>query len=254
MTNVAVDQNSGHAGLTNYGSATITDSHINGTFTELTGPGAGIENEGTLMIDRGLIAGNQGPGLVTPKLATFPDCPTTTLVNVTITGNAGGGIGAYCGPTTLTHATVAGNKLVPPLIGAGILVYPAASVALRNSIVTGNSMGNQCFGSVNATASLLCDNSCQGFPTSDNLVGLDPKLGGLSYQGGDSVTRLVRIGANRVKPLLKGSPAIDAAAAAYCIPYDQLANPRPVDGNGDNVAKCDMGAFEYRPPKTVTEG
>jgi hypothetical protein len=252
MTNVAIDDNKGGAGLTNYGSALVTDSHIDGSSHQGTFAGDGIDNGGTLTIDRGLIAGNEGVGLNAFWLSGHA-CPTTEVRNTTITNNSNGGVQATCGSTILTHATIAGNKTTLPN-GGGIWFFGLdGSVSIRNSIVAKNSPGTQCFGGVSASGSLLGDSSCVGFPV-DDLVGVDPKLGPLSYQGGDTLTRLFRIGASRVLPLKIGSPAIDAATTADCIPYDQLAQPRPIDGNGDSVAKCDMGAFEYWPPNTMTEG
>jgi hypothetical protein len=49
--------------------------------------------------------------------------------------------------------------------------------------------------------------------------------------------------------LRPGSPSIDAAdPAPGGLPTDFLGAPRPVDGNGDGVARSDQGAFEYQPP------
>lgn len=45
--------------------------------------------------------------------------------------------------------------------------------------------------------------------------------------------------------LSAGSPAIDAGDDAYCPPDDLLGLARPVDGNGDGQATCDMGAYEW---------
>lgn len=44
--------------------------------------------------------------------------------------------------------------------------------------------------------------------------------------------------------LRAGGLAIDASIGS-CASHDQLARPRPVDGNGDGVANCDLGAYEY---------
>lgn len=44
--------------------------------------------------------------------------------------------------------------------------------------------------------------------------------------------------------LAAGSPGIDAGDSGYCPPEDILGNSRPIDGNGDGVAACDIGAFE----------
>jgi hypothetical protein len=44
--------------------------------------------------------------------------------------------------------------------------------------------------------------------------------------------------------LTSASPAIDAGENAACPPDDILGGPRPVDGDGDGIPVCDMGAFE----------
>jgi hypothetical protein len=46
-----------------------------------------------------------------------------------------------------------------------------------------------------------------------------------------------------VKP---DSPAIDAGDDTSCPTEDNLGNPRPVDGNRDENAICDIGAFEWQ--------
>jgi hypothetical protein len=50
--------------------------------------------------------------------------------------------------------------------------------------------------------------------------------------------------------LLGGSPSIDTAdpMPAVAVNEDFDGAPRPVDGNGDSIARRDMGAFEYQPP------
>jgi hypothetical protein len=45
--------------------------------------------------------------------------------------------------------------------------------------------------------------------------------------------------------LLPGSPAIDEGDEQYCAEKDQRGVYRPADGDGDGVAICDIGAFEY---------
>ena len=53
--------------------------------------------------------------------------------------------------------------------------------------------------------------------------------------------------------LVPGSPAIDAGgpecldATGAPLTTDQRGRPRPVDGNGDGLVACDIGAFEFFP-------
>jgi hypothetical protein len=55
-----------------------------------------------------------------------------------------------------------------------------------------------------------------------------------------------RPGAGHI-PLLASSRAIDAGDPAVCPATDQRLLARPIDGNGDGVRGCDIGAVEFYP-------
>src|SRR5215216_5140616 len=83
------------------------------------------------------------------------------------------------------------------------------------------------------------DANCPGIPVGS------PQLGPLQDNGGPTWTMA----------LLPGSAAIDAGDNAVCAQapgnLDQRSIGRPIDGNGDSNAICDIGAFEapaYGPP------
>jgi hypothetical protein len=262
MTNVGIDHNSGAAGLTNHGTAFVIDSYIQGTSGGILG--RGVQNNGTLLMNRGLIAGNDGNGFFQGSTAP-PECPATAyLFNVTISGNHATGIQADCGQLILRHVTIAANTADSG--AGGLQVYHTVPV-VENSIIATNS-GKQCgflgsapgtVVSISVSYSLVGDNSCLAWPRS-NVVGVDPKLSALAYPvGEDPLSKLFHIGASRVQALLPGSPAIDRGGDQFCTDpiaiygegwaTDQLGVQRPIDGDGDGAAHCDMGAYEYQPPK-----
>ena len=78
---------------------------------------------------------------------------------------------------------------------------------------------------------------------SSDLVGVNPLLGPLAANGGPTLTHMLR----------PGSPAIDAwydgsvGPGSSCPALDQRGVRRPVDGNRDGRAGCDIGAVERMP-------
>ena len=94
------------------------------------------------------------------------------------------------------------------------------------------SIGHNLFGST--------QNCAIAGPGTGDLLSLDPLLSPLGDNGGPTATQALQ----------PGSPAIDAGDNAACaaIPvddHDQRGVPRPIDGNGDLSAVCDIGAVEY---------
>src|SRR5262249_4298068 len=64
--------------------------------------GGGVLNEGTLTLLNSTVSGNAGGGLANSYGSTM------TLMNSTVSGNAGGGL-ANVGTLTLTNSTISGN-------------------------------------------------------------------------------------------------------------------------------------------------
>jgi hypothetical protein len=84
--------------------------------------------------------------------------------------------------------------------------------------------------------------------------------GGIATLGSSGVTHLTRSrlqrnsagqdngGPTETHALLPGSPAVDAGDDTACPAADQRGVTRPVDGNGDGTAVCDIGAYEKAVP------
>ena len=153
-----------------------------------------------------------------------------TLNNVTFSANAagsGGGIYNGYGNPTLTNITMVNNTASSS--GGGIYSYSGFTVI--NSILWGNTP-NQVVG---GTPSITYSDIQGGGFSGEGNINADPLLGPLQDNGGFTQTHA----------LLSGSPAIDAGNPDNCPSHDQRGYLRPIDGNGDGIAHCDMGAYEY---------
>ena len=219
---------SGGGGVDNRGVLSITLSEIRDNAVD-AGGGGGILNLHTLTVNRSTFAGNES---TTYGGGIYVSGATQTMVtNSTLHDNLssrGGGIAVTNAPITMTNITLFRNGAGEG--GGGI--YSSGTpfrTALRNTIVAGNLVGGDCSGAMATTSThnLDTDGSClPGFTqvttATLKLVWQDGWLG-----------------------LESGSVAIDAGSNAVCPATDQRGVTRPRDGNGDGIAICDVGAYEF---------
>lgn len=242
MVGSRVDNNVGShgGGISNFGRANIQASIIsnNAAGGTLTG-GGGIYSQGTLTLTNSTISGNSaeryGGGL------SVAGDDSATLYNVTITNN-----------TADFDSNNEGD-------GGGVrLASEDVTLRARNSIIAGNFDGStsiqhpDCSGTLTSEGYNLIEDTtgCMlvGSPFG-NLTGVDLDLGLLQNNGGNTLTHA----------LLPGSPAIDAGNPLGCaaendldLTVDQRGYARPIDGDGNGNARCDLGAYEYNSPGTPT--
>jgi CSLREA domain-containing protein len=260
-------------GIYNYG--TMTVSHLNISNNVPSGAsGGGIRNAGSLILRDSVISGNSaswGGGIINVGWMLIVNTTisgnsasasgggvynggTLSLTNSTISDNGakwGGGLFNVGGATTLNNVTLAYNTA--STTGGGIYVN-SGQVTLGNSILarhSGPSDSPDCSGTLTSVGYNLIENvtgcSITGTLTG-NQLGLDPELGPLQDNGGSTLTRR----------LLSGSPAIDAgnpitpgSSNVACEAFDQRGALRPVDGDDNGSALCDIGAYEVVPPPDV---
>jgi CSLREA domain-containing protein len=230
------DSNSANEGGGIYTDTSVKTTIVDSSFDSNSAIewGGGILNNGSLEITNGTLSDNSteefGGGVM--------NTGTLTLTNSTLSGNIagieGGGIYNSGGELLIINSTLASNSAI---WGGSILnvVTAGGTTTLYNTIVAQSPSGENCLGIFSGGGHNLEDADTCGFdPTDGSLPNSDPLLGDLTDNGGPTLTHALQW----------GSPAIDAADPDHCPEMDQRATPRPLDGDGDEVAVCDIGSIE----------
>ena len=220
-------------GMFNYDwcSPTLTDVVFQSNRAEHDGGGM-YNNQATFaVLRRVLFAGNfsdnHGGGLF--NTAAYPDMENVTFDGNTANENGGGMCSwAVISPLNMKNVTFVNNNTVYG-DGGGIFNSTTNGFALRNAILWGN-VPTQIVGGGFVDYSIV-----QGGYGGTGNLDLDPLLLASANNGGYSKTLA----------LPAGSPAIDAGDPATCPAVDQRGFFRPIDGDGVDGPRCDMGAYEF---------
>jgi CSLREA domain-containing protein len=216
----------------------------------LKGAGGGLYNLGVAYITRSAFLENYGLRY-TVGGAIANEGGLLRMANSTLSGHIRGGLSnGYPGnpqgalpKADLISVTIAGNA-------GGIRNW--GDLRLRNSLIAGNFEWE-------TGAPFNCENIGDTFryQAIGLLLNNEPSncTGDVYVPYEQTFTHVMKIllfdgdngGPTKTYPLLPGSPALDAAIGD-CYGYDQRGFPRPLDGTGDGVANCDLGAFELGTP------
>lgn len=238
-----------------YGSTlTIKDSVVRDNWVSGTSSsqGGGIWSAGATTLNRVTVSGNSATGYA----GGIHSQNQLTMTNVTVSGNAafytGGLVQTGSEAGTLTNCTIVNNSAIGSAYGGGIFIY--STVNMANTLLANNDYDNCRFGfsgTLNSGGHNLEDsNSCSLGGTGD-ITYADPLLFPLGDFGGPSVGAPGSQEQMGLHALSWGSPAIDAGGSGSCPAVDQRGVARPVDGDGDGTAACDIGAFELDGLSTV---
>ena len=203
----------------------MSDSTVEGNTAD--GSGGGVNSASALILSNSTISGNtaadRGGGVYNRETLTF----TNSTISRNASGRLGGGLFNQ-GELTLVQTLISGNTA--PVNGPE--AYSVGSQS-GGTVVAAN--GFNVFGHDGSSGVLgFTLGATDRVPAVPLSAILDPTLG---YNGGPSGVR--------THTLVFGSPAVDAVPGAACATAaDQRRAPRPQDGDGDNMADCDIGAVE----------
>ncbi len=204
---------SGGGGIENAGVFIITASTLQSNTT--SGFGGGVQNNsGLVNITNSTLSGNLSP-LLGGGIYNLGDGSVIELVNSTLAENSA--------PASAGIHTVGNNS----------------TVNFQNSIIALNQGSNNCGGNFNTAGYNVSDDASCDLNGVGDLVNVDPLLGPLQDNGGDTLTHA----------LMPGSEAIDhipdgVNGCGSKLIYDQRGSQRP---SGDG---CDIGAYEEYFPQT----
>jgi hypothetical protein len=196
-------------------------------------------------------ASNDGGGILDGGFLTI----TNSTISTNNAGRDGGGIMVYSGTVNLQSSTIANNYVYEGLFdpattgSGGVDVYSGASVTFHQSVIAGNyysplfgsPSSDDCFGTLtsqhyNWISAIPVTCIVSGFNVTDHTG--NPQLGPLRDNGGPTWTHVPG----------QGSGLIDSGDPACALATDQRGVYRPIDGNRNGIALCDIGAVEFQLP------
>lgn len=246
-------------GIANNGGVVIEDSTIEDndcSCADAAHPGGGgIVNHGGLILFRSTLDNNKshydGGGL-------WNDGDNTVIVTSTFAFNVadqnGGAIYTHATALTILYSTIASNFADADNNDVGYAggIYNAAggNVTLGHTLLAknGNVEGflwtwDDCHGAIGSSGyNLIYANNLCVVSLSQNLIGFEPALDTFGDHGGPTKTYSLKANSWAID---NGNPDGCKTNSEPGLPTDQRMDQRIVDGSGDNVAICDIGAYEY---------
>ncbi len=207
-----------------------------------------------LLIDRSYFRGNAanvGGGILMRRASGEVTDVFLSLTNSSFYNNSvvaqGGALALFLARLRAVNNTFYNNDAA-----AGAHLYFATGVSIFGfsaNALAATFSGSACEGTVSGTANNVAANafaapaSCSAALQTAALA--SPNFGTISIEQPSTPLPIIRF---------DGSNLIDAADSAVCESTDARGTTRPVDGNGDGIARCDIGAFEHPSPILFRNG
>ncbi len=229
--------------------AAITSTLFDGNLAGDTGSamdGGAIKNLGRLKIASSTFLSNFAQGGNGGAIAASNGA--VSIANTTFSANIAtveGGALHLSGSTTATilNSTFE-NNIAAPILASAILSNDSTEVRIGNTIIDGL-LSPLCSmdGVISLGHNIARDTSCVS--AASDQQGVDPKLGGLAFNGGGLPVLTTHMPAH-------DSPAVDYGDSAICNDpavhnEDATGTKRPKDANHTGSQACDVGAVEVPP-------
>jgi len=226
-----------------YSSPTVTSCTFSGNSAANHGGGMGNHTQSSPTVTNGTFSGNSaqldGGGMYNNSNS------SPTVTHCSFSGNSGGYYGGgmfnYANSSpAVTNCTFSGNSA---LLYGGAMANYSSSPTVTNCILWGDTAPSDPE-IAGGGATTVAYSDVQGWPTPgvDGIIDADPLF--VDADGADDIYGTE----DDDLRLLHGSPCIDAGDGTVVTEAGDLdGNPRIMDGDGDDVAVVDMGAYEYAP-------
>lgn len=255
ISNAVISNNTAESGgalFASSGTVTLTNTTLTGN---VSGNGGGIVIQGAAQVivsDSSL----EGNAVLGDGGAIWNSGGILRLTNTTVSGNESSGNGGAIfntggGLVNLNNVTISENSASS---GAGY-TQTGGNTTITNSIIVNNQL--KATGGFRALADEAADVSVNGGSMTVRYSGIKKITGSFNDTGTNLFSTDLKlepaqiVGVKKIYRLQPGSPAIDAGdpnipgQGGTCATKDIVGKARPIDGDGDFVAICDMGAFEY---------